>query len=59
MTNIHGDRLNRPDELLSLFGSRAKLVIQFRLVVVRGFVLFEETKNHGLIPFKCYFVCNI
>lgn len=38
MTNIQ----RRPtestdDELLSLFGSRAKLVIQFRLVVVRGF----------------------
>lgn len=53
MTNIHGDRLNRPDELLSLFVSHAKLVIQFRLIVVRGFVWFEKQKkkkNHGFIP---------
>lgn len=41
MTNIHRDRMNQTDELLSLFDRLAKLVIQFRLVIVHGFVSFK------------------
>lgn len=59
MTNIHGDRLNRKtEELLSLFGSHAKLVIEFRLVVIRVFVYRLRQKSR-IYSIKCYFVYNI
>lgn len=41
MTNILRDWINQTDELLSLFDCLAKLVIQFRLVIVHGFVSFK------------------